>query len=208
MASLSMQTPKRPLATFADLMRIPEERRFHEILDGHLVQKALPRLVHGFAQGYVTQFLRPFNPKPGGVGRPGGWWLVVEPTVRLSIHQVVQPDVAGWRRERLPKLTGDYPIELRPDWVCEILSDADARRRDGVDKRRIYADHGVPHYWLVDTERETLTVLTLTENGYQETLSATRHDRVHAAPFASLLLQVGVLFGEDETEDQPPAGPL
>jgi Uma2 family endonuclease len=89
-------------------------------------------------------------------------------------------------------------MKMRPDWVCEIMCDGDARRRDGLQKRRIYAEHGVPFYWLVDTERETLTVLTLITRGYVEQLTASRADRVHAAPFDLIELQVGALFGDDE----------
>jgi Uma2 family endonuclease len=198
MPSISTQTPKAQLSTFADLLLIPEERRRHEILDGEIVQKALPRLGHGAAQGRSVQILRNFNRRPNGPSRPGGWWLVCEPTIRLSMHEVVQPDVAGWRRDRLPQLTSDYPVELRPDWVCEIMGDGDARRHDGLQKRRIYADHGVPFYWLVDTERESLTVLSLTDRGYVELLTAARPDRVRAVPFDLIELQVGVLFGDDE----------
>ena len=78
------------------------------------------------------------------------------------------------------------------------MCDGDARRRDGLQKRRIYADHDVPHYWLVDTERETLTVLKLTDQGYVEVMTAERPGRIHAEPFDALELQVGVLFGDDE----------
>ena len=198
MPSISTQTPKAQLATFADLLLIPEEQRRHEILDGEIVQKALPRLGHCSAQVRTGRLLGKFDRKPNGTTRPGGWWIVSEPTIRLSLHGVVQPDLAGWRRDRLAVLTNEYPVELRPDWVCEIMADGDARRRDALLKRRIYADHGVPFYWLVDTERETLTVLTLTERGYVELLTASRTDRVRAAPFDLIELQVGVLFGDDE----------
>ncbi len=198
MASASTQTPKVHLATFFDLLRIPEEIRRHEILDGEVVEKALPRWEHGVSQTRAGDLLRRFNRKPNGPTRPGGWWILTEPTIQLSRHEVVQPDLAGWRRERVLGDPPSYPITLRPDWVCEIMSDGDARRRDGLQKRRIYADHDVPHYWLVDTEREMLTVLRLTAECYVEVLTAARKDRVRAEPFDALELQIGVLFGEDE----------
>ena len=198
MPSASTKTPKVQLATFADLLLIPEEQRRHEILDGEIVEKALPRLGHGSAQNRTGRLLGRFDRKPNGPTRPGGWWIVSEPTIRLSMHDIVQPDLAGWRRERLPVLTNDYPVALRPDWVCEIMCDGDARRRDALQKRRLYANHDVPCYWLADTERETLTVLTLTDRGYVELLTASRADRVRAVPFDLIELQVGVLFGDDE----------
>ncbi|HNK45402.1 MAG TPA: Uma2 family endonuclease, partial [Pseudomonadota bacterium] len=191
MASASTQTPKPHLATFADLLRIPEDRRRHEILDGEIIEKALPRWEHGVGQTRAGELLRRFNRKPNGPTRPGGWWILTEPTIQLSRHELVQPDLAGWRRDRVHDEPPSYPITLRPDWVCEIMSDGDARRRDGLQKRRIYADHDVPFYWLIDTERETLTVLSLTEECYVEQLTACRTDRVRAAPFDALELQIG-----------------
>lgn len=198
MTSTSTQTPTAHLATFADLLLIPEESRRHEILDGEIVEKALPRGEHGVGQLRAGRLLGRFDRKPNGPTRPGGWWFATEPTIDLSMHQTVQPDVAGWRRERMPNRPSGYPITLRPDWVCEVMCDGDARRRDAIHKRRIYADHGVPFYWLVDTERETLTVLSLTDRGYVEQLTAARADRVRAVPFDLLELQVGILFGDDE----------
>lgn len=198
MTSTSTQTPTAHLATFADLLLIPEESRRHEILDGEIVEKALPRGEHGVGQLRAGRLLGRFDRKPNGPTRPGGWWFATEPTIDLSMHQTVQPDVAGWRRERMPNRPSGYPITLRPDWVCEVMCDGDARRRDAIHKRRIYADHAVPFYWLVDTERETLTVLSLTDRGYVEQLTAARADRVRAVPFDLLELQVGILFGDDE----------
>ena len=198
MPSASTLTPKAQLATFFDLLVIPEESRRHEILEGEIIEKALPRGEHGFSQGNIVMQLRDYQRRQGEASKPGGWWFATEPTIELSRHGVVQPDVAGWLRERMPSRPSGYPLKLVPDWVCEIMCDSDARRRDGLQKRRIYADHDVPYYWLIDTERETLTVLSLTERGYVEQLTATREDRVHAAPFDLIELQVGALFGDDE----------
>ena len=200
MASASAQTPPARLATFEDLLAIPEEDRFHEVLDGVLVEKEAASARHGLAQGVVRATLSSFHHKPNGPSRPGGWWLTTEVTVKLSSHQTVRPDVVGWRRERLPQLPEAYPIELRPDWVCEIGSDGNSRRRDGLQKRRIYAEYDVPHYWLVDLEEQRLTVLRLVDRVYREVLVAGRSDRVRAEPFDAFLLQVGVLFGDDETD--------
>ncbi|MFO0655397.1 MAG: Uma2 family endonuclease [Polyangia bacterium] len=118
----------------------------------------LPRGEHSESQAQIVGALIRYSRGPGGADRPGGWRLATEPTIELSPHEVVQPDAAGWRRERMPNRISGYPVSIVPDWVCEIMCDGDARRRDSILKRRIYADHGVPFYWLVDTERETLTV--------------------------------------------------
>jgi Uma2 family endonuclease len=199
MSSASSHTPLPHLATFADLLAIPEDERFHEILDGEIVQKAMASGDHGLSQAEITAWLLTrWGRRPNGADAPGGWWFVTECEVELSRHQVARPDIAGWRRERMPDRPRGYPLRLRPDWVCEVMTDGDARRRDGLKKRRLYADYGVPHYWLVDTERERLSVLRLEAQGFVEVLEAGRGDRVRAEPFEALELPVGVLFGDDE----------
>ncbi len=199
MSSASSQTPRLHLCTFADLLAIPEERRFHEILDGELVQKATPGGEHGTGQISTAAFLKPrFSRQPNGPSRPGGWWFATEVTIELDLHDTVQPDIAGWRRTTLPEGPRGYPIRVAPDWVCEVMTGSEARRRDSVQKRRIYALHHVAHYWLIDTDRKTLTVLRLTPSGYIDALQASHQDRVHAEPFDAIELPVGVLFGDDE----------
>ncbi|HNN97058.1 MAG TPA: Uma2 family endonuclease, partial [Pseudomonadota bacterium] len=68
------------------------------------------------------------------------------------------------------------------------------RRRDTLQKRRIYAEHGVPHYWLLDAERETLTVLRLVGEVFVEVQHVDRHA---AEPFDGLEISVAALFGHD-----------
>jgi Uma2 family endonuclease len=201
-----MQTPNVQIATLADLLMIPEAERFHEILDGELLPKALPGGEHGVSQVRLGRAVGSYDRRRSDPRRPGGWWFATEPTIRLSLHEIVQPDLAGWRRECMPSQPSGYPITTRPDWVCEIQCDGDARRRDGLQKRRIYADHGIPHYWLLDTERQTLTVLELTERGYVEVLCAGKQESVCIAPFELEPVSVGFLLGEDEPGEDAHAG--
>lgn len=196
-SSSSGRTPLPRLATLTDLLSIDEEDRFHEVLDGEVVPKESAGFKHGLGQSSVTRLLGRFHGRPNGPSRPGGWWILTEATIRLSPHQIVQPDLAGWRRERLPQPPEDYPVPLRPDWICEIHCAKDAKRRDTLQKRRIYAEAGVPHYWLVDADDETLTVLRLAEGTYAEVLTAGRGETVRAEPFDALELAVGALFGDD-----------
>lgn len=195
--SLSSQSPPLQLATFADLVAIPEGERFHEILDGELVPKEATSAEHALTQGNVRARLDGFHAQKNGPTRPGGWWLLTEPTVRLSAYQTTRPDVAGWRRERMPERPSGYPIHLRPDWVCEIHVLGDARRRDTMQKRRIYAEHGIPHYWLLDAELETLTVLRLVGDFYQEVQRGDRSTMIRAEPFDGMEISVAGLFGYD-----------
>ena len=100
-AGAMSRIPERPrLATVADLMAIPEEHRFHEIIDRELVEKASPSFEHGGAQRKLSACIDPYDrSKPGG-RHPGGWWFATEVEVAFGPHQIYRPDVAGWRRDR------------------------------------------------------------------------------------------------------------
>jgi Uma2 family endonuclease len=186
---------KIPPATISDLLAIPEERRYHEIVDGVLVEKEAASGRHGGAQLRLGEQLGPYNRRPGGRW-PGGWWFATEVEVIFEDTQVFRPDVAGWRRERLPALSEETPVRVRPDWICEILSKN--RRNDLIKKKRVYHRHGVPHYWIVDPAEETLAVYRLHSDGYVEVLIADRDERVRPEPFDAIEFRVGVLFGDDE----------
>ncbi|WP_437945371.1 Uma2 family endonuclease [Sorangium sp. So ce296] len=187
-------------ATLADLLAIPEEQRFHEIVNGELMQKAVPSFEHGDAQSAIVAHVKiPFQRRPGGRW-PGGWWFATEVEVELAPDQVYRPDVVGWRRERAPERPSGSPVRIRPDWVCEVLS-PDNARNDTVKKMRVYQRCQLPHYWIIDPREETMTVYRWTPEGYLVALRAERGERVRAEPFDAIELQVGVLFG-DEREDE------
>jgi len=184
-------------ASRAELLALPEAERFHEIVAGELVRKAMPSARHGRAQSRVASRLGgPYDRKPGGA-LPGGWWIVTEVEVELETHEIYRPDIAGWRRERLAELPGTAPVSVRPDWVCEVLSESNARN-DLVKKMRGYQRAALPHYWIVDPERETLIVYRWSAAGFVLALTAERSDRVRAEPFEETELWVGALFGDDE----------
>ena len=114
--------------------------------------------------------------------------------------------VAGWLRERLPEPPEDEDavVQVRPDWIAEIISPSNAGN-DLVKKKRVYHRHGVPHYWIIDPRDESLTVLRWTPEGYVEALVALRGERVRPEPFAAVEWLVGVLFGDDD-DGSPPEG--
>ena len=109
---------------------------------------------------------------------------------------VARPDVVGWRRERSPTMPTGTPVELRPYWVCEVISPSNAST-DTVKKLRLYRAAGIPHYWLVDPRDKTLTVLRWSEAGYTTVLAAEGGEVVRAEPFEAIELDVGAIFGDD-----------
>jgi Uma2 family endonuclease len=196
---LRVVNPAHKLATFEDLAALPDDDRA-EIIDGAIVTPPPPFPEHGRVQRSLGAFIgKPFDDDDGR-GGPGGWWILTEVDVQLAEHHVVRPDLAGWRRERLPRPWGQRPVVTAPDWVCEVVSPSKPAY-DRVRKRRIYAAHAVPFYWILDPAARTLEALRLdTALGEWREVGAYDDDSVaRIAPFEAVELEVGRLF--------PPADP-
>ena len=184
----------------ADWLALPDDARI-ELIDGEFVEKAAPTIEHGRAQGHTAGAITgPFDRRPGGPGGPGGWWIATEVDIVLD-GRGYRPDIAGWRRERAPILPKERPMTLRPDWLCEIVSESN-RVTDTVTKLRRYHQAGVPHYWIIDQLDRSFTVYRHTADGYLVALRAEARERVRAEPFDAIELPVSVLLGDDE-EDAP-----
>ena len=196
---MTKPSPKAP--TLADLDALPPGI-VGEIINGVLYTMTKPRMRHQ----RTTTLIGAGVADPFDMGRngPGGWWIVVEPGIELPNTPEISPDVAGWRRERMPELPGDEPIRLVPDWVCEILSKT-TRRHDQLIKMPYYAEVGVPCSWIVDLEARVLTAQRL-ESHHWVTLG-TYGDETEAriAPFDAVPLDVANWWppapGDSEADD-------
>lgn len=187
-------------ASLDELAAIPAEERWHEILDGELVERALPTPRHGSAQRRLSARVDPYDRRrKGDADRPGGWWFATEVEIAFAEHQVLRPDLAGWRRERVPEPPDEWPCRARPDWVAEVLSKG-SERRDLLTKMSIYHAFEVPHYWVLDPEEGRLRVHRWQPQGYLVVLDARRGQRVRAEPFEAIEISVGGLF-DDEGEE-------
>jgi Uma2 family endonuclease len=191
-----MTDPAPRKATIDDFYALPEDQRFHELIAGEIVEKASPSAEHGDAQAGIIFAVRPFQ-RSGG-GGPNGWWILTEVEVLLETGDIVRPDVVGWRRERCPERPTGFPVRLRPDWICEVISPQRAND-DTVKKLRLYHRVGIAYYWLVDTRDSTLTVMRWNESGYITVMRAERGETVRPEPFEAIQLAVGTLFGDDPT---------
>ncbi len=180
-----MKPARRP-ATYDDLRAVPEHK-VAEIIEGDLVVSPRPASPHARAASAVgSDLFGGFDGPPGGAGNPGGWWILFEPELHFGADVVV-PDLAGWRHERMPTIPNVAAFTLAPDWVCEVISPSTARI-DRTGKMRVYAREGVAHLWFIDPLARTLEVFRL--DGGRWTLVAT-HDgdaSVHAEPFDALAL--------------------
>ncbi len=191
--ALSAHTPTHRPATLKDFLAIPPHERFHEILEGELVRKAMPSGKHGLVQGRLRELLGGYD-EGSPRKQPGGWLLMTEVEIMLPRDQPVRPDLVGWRVERMPEVPDEFPIRLRPDWVCEVVSPSDPRR-DTVIKYRDYAKAGIPYYWLVDLKQKALTALRLHNEHYVELAEAREgHPLHHVEPFELVYVAIEVLF--------------
>jgi Uma2 family endonuclease len=187
----------RKPATLDELAVLRDRGLAVELIDGEIVEKAMPKAEHGNAQGTLSGILHPFRRRAGGPRGPGGWWIMSEVEVLYpATSETFRHDLLGFRRERFPTAPTGMPVKDRPDWVAEILSPSTARY-DVVKKQRTLHGCGVPHYWLVDPEHETLTVLRWSETAYLRVLDAGVGDVVRAEPFDAIELDVAELFGRD-----------
>lgn len=180
-----MVSRPRPLgrpATYADLQALPEGVR-GEIIDGELFVQPRPRPVHARTEAKIVSDLD--GPFDRGRGGPGGWWILPEPGIELPGSPEISPDVAGWRRDRLPRLPVDASIDVVPDWVCEILSPT-TRGYDFLQKRPFYARVGVNWLWYVDVEARTVTVSRLQHGAWLEVAVHGNEERVRLEPFAEV----------------------
>jgi Uma2 family endonuclease len=192
-----MASPVRKRATYDDLLQVPDNL-VAEILDGELHTSPRPTAPHALATSVLGSELGP--PFHRGRGGPGGWWILDEPELHMGADVLV-PDLAGWRRERLPAIPDAAFFTLAPDWACEVLSPS-TERLDRVRKLPVYARESVKHVWLVNPTARTLEVLRL--EGGRWVVAATHggDDPVRAEPFDAIELDMGALWGE-----RPPASP-
>lgn len=187
-----MAEPAKKRATYADLDAVPPHL-VAEIIEGELVTHPRPAPLHAVASNSLSDEIT--GPFQKGRGGPGGWIFMDEPELHLG-PEVVVPDLAGWRRERLSSMPETAYVETAPDWVCEVISPS-TERYDRVAKRRIYADAQVGHLWLLDPRARLLEVFAFSAGKWL--LAGTFHDsdEVSAPPFDAITFSLGALWPFD-----------
>jgi Uma2 family endonuclease len=192
-------SPRRR-ATYADLCAVPD-RYVAEIIGGELFVSPRPSAPHAIATSMLSGDLRPFNRRRGGSGGPGGWWILMEPELHLGEFdprdEVLVPDLAGWRRERMPGKPEGAGQTLPPDWVCEVLSPSTARI-DRVRKMQVCARVRVPQVWHVDPVAKTLEVFRLRDDVYAQVEAYEGTGRVRPEPFADVEFSLAAWWGDDD----------
>lgn len=181
--------PKMPHAeksAWERLLELPEHV-VGEILDGVLHVSPRPASPHAFASTRLLTELSRFD-REG----PGGFWILFEPELHLGADVIV-PDLAGWRRERMPVVPDLPAFELAPDWVCEVVSPGTAAL-DRVGKLPRYARHGVAWAWIVDPLARTIEVYEREKRRLALAGGLEGPGRERLAPFDEIELDAGRLW--------------
>ncbi len=180
-------------ATYEDVLNAPPNLRA-EILEGRLVLMPRPAARHAFAAARLMGLLEP--PFTRGVSGPGGWIILPEPELHFGKKpelEVADPDLAGWRIERMPKPPETAYFAVVPDWTCEIISPS-SENDDRIVKPRIYAKFGVSYYWLADPRKHTLETF-VSRNGELKPAETFRDAAsVAAPPFHEISFSLGELW--------------
>lgn len=163
-----------------------------EILNSQLHTQPRPTGLHALVESNLQ--IEVGGPFGKGRGGPGGWWIIVEPELHfIRDAEVVVPDIAGWRRERMPQMPEGHRFEIVPDWVCEVLSPS-TESKDREIKMPIYARHGVTHVWLVDPRRRTVEAFALNAGEWASLGKAEGDQVVAIPPFEAIRLELESLW--------------
>ncbi len=176
-------------ATYQDVLDAPAHQ-VAEIVNGTLYTHPRPAAPHARASSVLGRRIGvPFDDDVSG---PDGWWIIDEPERHL-VDEILVPDLAGWRRERMPEYPETAYFTLAPDWVCEVLS-ASTRRLDLHEKRPTYAREGVGYLWLVDPIDRTLEAFELHEGQWLLIATAKDDEPVSIRPFDAITFSLGDLW--------------
>jgi Uma2 family endonuclease len=184
-----MGEPPRRRATYEDLVAAPEHL-VAEIIDGELVTHPRPAAPHALAASRLGVDIG--GPFDRGKGGPGGWVILYEPELHLH-GDILVPDLAGWRRERMPQVPDAAAFELAPDWACEVLSPSTAAV-DRSGKLPIYARERVAHVWFVDPIARTLELYRLEGSRYTVLGCFCDAAVVRPEPFDAVPLELAALW--------------
>ena len=179
--------PLKKGATYDDLRAVPDHF-VAEMFDGDLYAFPRPALPHANAAGSLfAEIHRSFHRKD-----PSGWVILFEPELHFG-NDVLVPDLAGWRRTRLPNVPAEAYLTLAPDWICEVLSTS-TEALDRGKKLRIYAREGVAHAWLIDPLARSLEVMSLDAGQWTQLGGYESEAKVRAAPFDAIEFDLGALW--------------
>lgn len=188
--------PARGQATYEDLRRVPDTK-VAELVAGELYVSPRPATPHAFAAAELGGVLHATHHGVDAPLGPGGWWILPEPELHFDADVVV-PDLAAWRHDRMPTVPNVPAVTLAPDWLCEITSPSSARW-DRIVKLRVYARVGVAWVWLVDPLAQTVECFRLQDGAWTVHASHAADEVVRLDPFAGAEIRLSRWWLPDDT---------
>jgi Uma2 family endonuclease len=179
--------------TYDDLLRLPDDGKRYEIIEGTLYEMPSPLLVQAQVIANLIGMLLPI------VARLGGRWFTAPLDVFIPGGDPVQPDliVILPSSKAKPVRRG---IDGPPDLAIEVLSPSD-RGHDRLTKRALYARAGVREYWIVDPEARTVEVQALHLDAFHAVQTTAGGDRIESPLLPDLALIAAEVFaGLDDVE--------
>jgi Uma2 family endonuclease len=135
--------------TLRELHSLPDDGNKYELIDGELFVTPAPTNDHETVLALLHRALEPYV-----VANNLGLIYRARAIVRIRRNEV-EPDL--YVRPRTPRPVRSWTSAPVPILVVEVLSPS-TRRRDQLQKRRLYTRTKVPDYWIVDDEDRTITV--------------------------------------------------
>lgn len=187
---MNPMTSRKP-SLYDQLLALPEGLT-GEIINGQLRTQPRPGWAHILAASRLGADIE--GPYGRGRGGPGGWWIIDEPEVHFVLdREVLVPDIAGWRKERMPSPPQGHKVPVVPDWVCEVFSPS-TKSIDREEKAPLYAHYGVKFAWLVDPKTYTLEAYMLVDGDWRPLGVFRDDDVVSVAPFDAIAIRLSDLW--------------
>ena len=137
--------------TIADIEALPERERA-ELIDGEMFRMDAPTWTHQDILMEIAFEIKAYIRQNKGKCKvmPAPFAVYI----KKDRYNYVEPDISVICDE---EKKGEKGCQGAPDWVIEILSPSSVKM-DCERKVRLYRETGVREYWIVDPERETVTV--------------------------------------------------
>jgi Uma2 family endonuclease len=174
--------------TYADYLRLPDDGKRYEIIDGVLYVANAPSFEHQYTVGEVSFALRVFVKQ-----HQSGVILEAPFEVHLAENtKPVQPDVLFIRADQQPP-PGTQVFVGVPDLIVEVISPSSIRL-DRTVKFDAYEQTGVPEYWIIDHKARLVEVYTLARGEYALFGQYTGDELITSAVLPGLQIKVSSLF--------------
>lgn len=192
--NLALLYPPQGMWTEDDYLDLEQksDNRMIELVDGFLEVLPMPDLFHQ----RIVRFL--FKKLDDHVSASRLGEVVFAPMpVRLWKLQLREPDIVYLKAERV-KDSRKPPQGA--DLVMEIVSPgSENRKRDLKEKRKVYAKAKISEYWIIDPEKATITVLTLTGSRYKEHGKFKSGDEATSSLLKGFAVEVSEVFAAGES---------